>query len=387
MLPAPPPTQRRVRSPRTCRGGAAVLAVILVLTCLPFVARPHRVAQSLSPLGARIVAAQLLGGLGNQLFVAATAVAYAKRFNASVLLCMPHKSDPRSNTSAVLASTVFGALPTTTACADDLPALGPTSGGRINVLTMSQGGGDYQAFEPLPPPPPRHLCWPRLSPAPLRDGVPAAFCGSIVVLRGYFQHAAYFDGARDDVLAAFGPRPNVATALVVEYPQIVDAIAVHVRRGDYVTMGARVLNATYYERGVAAILAANSALPAGSADEQRASTPPPPPHPHVVVFSDDLPWVWEQPFFRDLRARGLASAVDEPDALRALYLMSLARRGLVCPNSSFCWWAAWLGNARATSAAPRPVVLPFPWSPWPGPSPAMSDLGFYRMPGAIVLDA
>lgn len=390
MQPAQRATQRRARPPHLYR--ARVVAATALATLLVLAVRQLRVVQGTSgPLGGRIVAAQLLGGLGNQLFVAATAVAYAKRFGASLLLCMPDSGDPRANETSVFASTVFAALHTTTACGDDLPSLVAVSDGNINVSTLWQGGGNYQAFEELPPPPPRHRCLPRMWSALLRGGVPAVFCGSIVVLRGYFQHAAYFDDARDDVLAAFAPRPDIAATLIAKYPQVVGAVAVHVRRGDFVTMGARVLNATYYERGVAAVLAANGARPDGRATDHLRSKLPPQ-HPHVLVFSDDLPWVWKQPFFRNLRTRGLASAVGEPDALRALYLMSLAGRGLVCPNSSFCWWAAWLGNAAAaaaTATAPhaRPVVLPFPWSPWPGPSPPLADLGFYRVPGAIVLDA
>ena len=284
----------------------------------------------------RIIAAQLTGGLGNQLFVSAAAIAYALRNDASVLLCRPDERDKRANSTKSLRHTVFARLLTAEFTVGDVVAASSVRGIVTSAVYQSGSFASYSALPSL-----------------------AKNYGNneVVSLVGYFQHAAYFDPeVSSTVRSLFGPPLHVARRIHHTYPNLLNAVAVHIRRGDYVTDASVLLHSEYYERALRTLFQ----VIGGDAP------------PHVFVLSDDLPWVWAQPFFAALREQRGASGIEEPDALEAMWFLSLVGRGLVCPNSTFCWWAAWLGNAGKYSR--RPVVLPA-W--WATGLPNREELGFY----------
>ncbi len=68
--------------------------------------------------------------------------------------------------------------------------------------------------------------------------------------------------------------------------------------------------------------------------------------------------------------------VDNEDEVTSLYMMALAALGIVCPNSSFCWWGALLG------AEGRRAVFPREWYAKEG----VDASGIY-FPGSTVLGA
>jgi hypothetical protein len=289
-------------------------------------------AAHLPRSGGHVVAAQLLGGLGNQLFVAAATIAYAHENNASVLLCKPLDSDKRAEATLPLRHSIFARLPTAEYTVEELLAAAASAG--VATEFIIQSGGIPNFYSALPP-----LAW------------VVSTNSSVVQLLGYFQHAAYFESVGGILRLLFSPPPEIVRRIYDAYPGLTNAVAVHVRRGDFVALSNVLLGIDYYERAVQALL--NSLGDGISA-------------PHIFVTSDDLPWVWEQPFFASLRKAGVASAIDEPDALMAMWTLTLVSRGLVCPNSTFCWWAAWLGNAGAQAL--RPVALPSRWSTGGHPS-------------------
>ena len=107
----------------------------------------------------------------------------------------------------------------------------------------------------------------------------------------------------------------------------------------------------------------------------------------VFVFSDDLAWVREQEVFR-----GLAGAVfvDERDPLRAFYMLALAAEGgVLCSNSTFCWWAAFISELQRRTRVPRLAIFPDGWtakhslSGFHGPDDCGNAL---RMPYMTVMD-
>lgn len=120
-------------------------------------------------------------------------------------------------------------------------------------------------------------------------------------------------------------------------------IAVHIRRGDYTSSdGFGLLDASYYEGGLQALR------------EQGLSGP-------IWVFSDDL----------DAAARVLSepftSVLSPVGPQEELVLMSQAS-GFVTANSSFSWWGSWLSRGRPVVAptvwfksAPEPQGLIPPW--------------------------
>jgi Glycosyl transferase family 11 len=163
-----------------------------------------------------------------------------------------------------------------------------------------------------------------------------------VFLDGYWQNERYFQDAADTIRAEVrlpaASEPRFAQLL--EEIGSSEAIAVHVRRGDYVTVPqvAEVhgtLEPAYYRLAV------------GLVAEQAG------PDSHVFVFSDDPEWVkehlaFELPTIHVGRTAWSASA--------ELRLMASCRHHVVA-NSSFSWWGAWLGERPG-----QVVVAPRAWT-------------------------
>jgi hypothetical protein len=169
------------------------------------------------------------------------------------------------------------------------------------------------------------------------------------ILDGYFQSSKYFADISSVIRHMFNISPGQQEVVRATYAPILTdevcerAIVIHVRRGDYLTGPINptkhgFLSADYYRRGIAEV---RGRIPDGS------SAP-------LLVFSDDLAWCRAQDFFEG------AIFVDEPHDVKALWLMS-RYQNYVISNSSFSWWAVWLG------ATARCVVAPDRWFGHPGP--------------------
>ena len=108
---------------------------------------------------------------------------------------------------------------------------------------------------------------------------------------------------------------------------------VHVRRGDFVTLGHPVLPVGYYSAAADSVVRMAGTAPAW------------------FVFSDDLPWCRA-----NLQLPGSMHfvSVDSPRAeVEELLLMTRCRAGIVA-NSSFSWWGGALGEStERIVAAPR----------------------------------
>lgn len=136
--------------------------------------------------------------------------------------------------------------------------------------------------------------------------------GERMAVRGLWMGEGPWSDAAADVRAefSFGGGP-------------IEAIAVHVRRTDFLSplspMAA--LDVDYYRRALALL-----------------------PRAPALVFSDDLTWCREN--LPDL------TLIDAPDQYQAMALMSRCRHHVIA-NSSFSWWAAWLGEKGAVVAPSR----------------------------------
>lgn len=113
---------------------------------------------------------------------------------------------------------------------------------------------------------------------------------------------------------------------------------VHIRRGDYLANPNFhfIQPISYYEKGVELLLNQNPDIQ------------------HILVFSDDIEWVKQQPFFH---GNSLFTFIDEQHELKALALMSQCKGGAVCANSTFSWWGAFLGAYEMRN----PVIVPKRW--------------------------
>lgn len=157
-------------------------------------------------------------------------------------------------------------------------------------------------------------------------------------LSGWWISPRYFEGTeaalrRDLALRA---APTAAARRWIDAIRARNAVAVHVRRGDYLKhpeIGA--LGAAYYARAFDAI-------------RTRVADP------SYFVFSDDIPAARAM-----LRETSMPfEAVElEPDASPAQDLMVMAAcRHFVIANSTFSWWGAWLSQAPG-----KTVVAPQYW--------------------------
>ncbi len=224
---------------------------------------------------------------------------------------------------------------------------------------------------PLPPARTRmlaYLAWRGLGLAPrIRREQQLGYNSDIVdypapaYLHGYWQSEKYFahiaQTIRDDfTFPAFSNTANAEMAQrIAATPASTPAVALHVRRGDYLALGQHSVCAAPY------FLAALQTLRQEIKD------------PVVYVFSDDPDWARQNlPLPCEKVIVDLNGADTDFEDMR---LMSLCQHNIIS-NSSFSWWAAWLNaNPAKKVAAPsrwfggqslqNPDILPSDWIPVP----------------------
>ncbi|HEY5220744.1 MAG TPA: alpha-1,2-fucosyltransferase [Candidatus Paceibacterota bacterium] len=273
----------------------------------------------------------LRGGLGNQMFQYATGIGIAKHNLTSLAIDAAYLNDgsPRGNfTRRSYSLDIFAVKPRLTALSKisekaPVPALwlgmdfaAAFAGELFGRKFFSEKKGhlfDEQVFN----------------------------VGNTAVIWGFWQTEKYFIQAEDEVRAAFRfPAPgNEAIVRAKDEVSRVNAVALHVRRGDYLhPKYSKVYGGTdtsYYDAAIAHMAA-------------RVKSPT------LFVFSDDIAWCKEHikaPF-------PVVFMADETAGSKAsghLELMSLCKHNIIA-NSSFSWWGAWLNENQG-----KIVVAPKKW--------------------------
>ena len=162
--------------------------------------------------------------------------------------------------------------------------------------------------------------------------------GPNAYLDGYWQSPKYFTDfenvIRKDFTLKNPPASNIQN-LANEILSL-NAICIHVRRGDYVgNKYHEVVNNDYYKTGLEKIYGM-------TAIEK------------IYIFSDDIGWCKENLSF------GMSAMFvgDEYAGIKGeghMYLMSCCKNFIIA-NSSFSWWAAWLSNYEK-----KIVICPRQW--------------------------
>jgi hypothetical protein len=161
-------------------------------------------------------------------------------------------------------------------------------------------------------------------------------------ITGFWQAEQYILPIRDVLLQDFQIRlaPSVRNATILEQVANANAVSLHIRRGDYVTVAKTnqvhgTCDMEYYKNAMAFIASKIN-------------------NPVFFVFSDDMAWVKENfpqhyPFvFVDIN--------DEKSSYEDLRIMSACNHHIIA-NSSFSWWGAWLNNK-----SDKMVICPKSWT-------------------------
>ncbi|MCF6233914.1 MAG: alpha-1,2-fucosyltransferase [Rhodobacteraceae bacterium] len=258
-----------------------------------------------------MIITRLHGRLGNQMFQFAAASGLAKRLGTQVAL------DPRNaqNRGEGALTDVF-----------DLP------------VAKDAGLPPARHLAPL-----RYLVWRLTGQRPVfRREKGLGFnpginrWGDDSYLHGYWQSERYFLDIAADIRRAFR-FPDFSTRQNADMAGRIAqgvSLSLHVRRGDYLTLGAHVLcDQTYYEAALRAVLDGVEGTPT------------------VYVFSDDPGWAKEN---LPLPCNKVVVDFNGPGAdFEDMRLMSLCQHNIIA-NSSFSWWAAWL-NAHSGKRVAGPA--------------------------------
>jgi hypothetical protein len=179
-------------------------------------------------------------------------------------------------------------------------------------------------------------------------------------LDGYWQSPRYFEHIADAIRRELTPTAPMTEAdrRVAERMAASQSVAVHVRRGDYVSLPAAArahgaLSLDYYRAAVQRI-------------RERVADP------RFFVFSDDPSWTRDH---LDIEAAEHVTHNGPSEAFRDLRLMARCSHQIVA-NSSLSWWAGWL-NANPE----KTVIAPQPWFVRGDPSDLVPD-SWTRIPSS-----
>lgn len=267
-----------------------------------------------------VVISRLLGGLGNQMFQ------YACGRALSLKRGVPLWLDAR-------------ALDVKAEHTPRQYALGP-----FDIRARRLDNAEWQTLAPLNAPLIQET-GPRFMPQVMQASAPAC-------LSGYWQSERYIRAIRPVLQLDFqlrqGPTPEMTRwAQRMRNPDAGKAsVMLHVRRGDYVSLPAAnamhgLCDLSYYRDALRTLQGRHGAL-------------------EVFAFSDDPAWVSQHlPAVHPCHVVSLAGAQARP-AEHDLWLMQQCQHHVLA-NSSFSWWAAWLGQREGST-----VMAPRHWMKAPG---------------------
>ena len=157
----------------------------------------------------------------------------------------------------------------------------------------------------------------------------------VVRLLGSFQRLEYFQTIARVIHGDLNLFPGKGSAAADQAQEIAstNSLAVHIRRGDYIGSGRHLLLGLGYYRS-----SIDRALREREVDR-------------IFFFSDDPQWLRAQPLSR----RGSVISSERWSATEEFQMMSHAKH-FVIANSTYSWWAAWLGKWRG-----KAVYFPTRW--------------------------
>jgi hypothetical protein len=265
----------------------------------------------------------MAGGIGNQMFQ------YAAARSLSMKRQIPFKvffEDPYTDAKRVFCLNVFN-LNVALATKSDIRRFKPKVGLRKKVSELLLQEGNKQVF---------------FESTYYRFDEQFFLCPDNSYFYGFWQTENYFKQIETQIRKDFSFKipPSSANQKLVEQIKNSEAVSLHIRRGDYVTVEKTnnvhgVCSLDYYQKAINIIV-----------DKV--------PNAVFYFFSDDMDWVKanmqiEQPsFYVDIN--------DDAHNYEDLRLMSYCKHNIIA-NSSFSWWGAWLNNNPS-----KLVIAPQKWA-------------------------
>lgn len=171
------------------------------------------------------------------------------------------------------------------------------------------------------------------------DFLPDLSAKKDIILDGLFENPRFFGSIRQELLQEFTPKhdPVPANAELLERIRSTESVCISFRRGDFISNAGYknifdVCGPDYYRKAV---------------EEIRARVK----DPVFFLFSDEIEWVIE-----NVRIDGECHYESGTDPQwEKLRLMSSCRHFII-PNSTFAWWAQYLGTAPD-----KTVIAPSRW--------------------------
>ena len=166
-------------------------------------------------------------------------------------------------------------------------------------------------------------------------------------LYGYFQSDKYFSKNKDKVIALFTEYKNeIQTELNKKFQFKKSTISIHVRRADYLKLQhAHVVQPEQYYKDALKAMSNKLGYKNDIAALNEDYT--------FVIFSDDIPWCQNESetfsVLKDTHFMGRNSAIED------MYLMSMCDHHIIA-NSTFSWWGAYLNTKKDIT-----VVAPNAW--------------------------
>lgn len=144
-------------------------------------------------------------------------------------------------------------------------------------------------------------------------------------IEGYFQSERYFKDIESVIRKDFAfELPDGYDDTYLKEIQACNSVSLHIRRGDYVTNGNKLLcNTDYYRYAIDYF-------------EKHVDEPV------FFVFSDDITWC--EKYFSKLKGR-FVFVKGQEHAWQDMYLMSRCQHNIIA-DSSFSWWGAWLNEHK-----------------------------------------
>ena len=144
-----------------------------------------------------------------------------------------------------------------------------------------------------------------------------------IYLDGYWQSEKYFKKYRTDLLEMFTPQvPFIKDKCSIENNP---CVAIHIRHGDYLAIGCAI-DECYYEKAITYIkkmIGENL---------------------EFLIFSDDIEYAKRFAQSRHNLKMTVVNSEGDNQTLRDFYRMTSCTHFIIA-NSSYSWWAAWLGKA------------------------------------------